>query len=179
MLAQTPNQHSNQATINCQGYYNPITINTETADANSDVVQHPNIPPMPAQISNPHSDETFVNPKPVLMTNEGSAFPLVCETMDLAHIIDRKHYTDQISTNLANLSDPDAFRLSITEILDSASISVYTTLMRSANIVYRTHQAKAFLNKSNSTKDDWYIATPRNISQQPKSLLNVQKVECQ
>ena len=81
------------------------------------------------------------------MTDEGSAFPLVCETMDWVHILDRKHFTDQISTKLANLSDPDAFRLSITEILDSPSISVYTTLMKSANNVYRTHQAKAFLKK--------------------------------
>ena len=51
--------------------------------------------------------------------------------MDWVHILDRKHFTDQISTNWTNLSDPDAFRVSITEILDSTSISIYTSLTRS------------------------------------------------
>ena len=174
MVASVSPHENNQVTAPVleviNDYSNPITVHTETAVTKSVAVQSPNIPAMPTQTPNIHSDEATKDlqsiSKLVLMTDEGLAFPLVCEAMGWVHILDRKTITDQISTSWTNLSDPDAFRDSITEILDSTSINVYTTLTRSAKNVCRTHKAKAFLNKIDVNKKRLVFVTPPNISRQ-------------
>jgi len=121
-------------------------------DQNKFLSDHPpSRPTMLTQTPNLYSDDVTGDSgsiaRPVLMTDEGSAFPLVCEAMGWIHILDRKNFTDQVSKSWCNLSDPNTFRDSVTEILDSSRIDVYMELMRTAKNKYRTHKAKAYLNK--------------------------------
>lgn len=83
----------------------------------------------------------------VFMTDEGSAFPLVANHFGWCHILDRKHFVDQILTTWHNLADPDQYRQDIYDILDSPSEEEYERRMREAKLAHMTEKAQAFLSK--------------------------------
>ena len=81
------------------------------------------------------------------MTDEGSAYPTVVSYFGWTHVLDRYHFTKQMTSSWVNLDDPSQFRDDIIEILDSCTVRQYTERMSAAKTKYTTPKAKYFLNK--------------------------------
>ena len=120
----------------------PAVITQQNCNTDDVEVQIPTIPPIQGSPS----------VKPVLMTDEGASFPLVCSAMGWRHILDRKHFTDQIKSTWQNVNDPKEYFNSIVSILDAPSVEQYNTLMEKAKQTFSTPKAIAFLRKIERNK---------------------------
>ena len=83
----------------------------------------------------------------VLMTDEGSDYPTVAAYFGWNRVLDRHHFTKQISSNWQNLDNPSQFRQDIIDILDECTVKRYTKLMAAARTKYTTRNAKDFFKK--------------------------------
>jgi hypothetical protein len=59
-----------------------------------------------------------------IMTDEGSAFPLVAEHFGWTHLLDRRHFATQILSTWHGLSDPKQFQSDVYKILDTPSVAM-------------------------------------------------------
>ena len=109
------------------------------------------------------------------MTDEGASFPLVCEIMGWRHILDRKHFTDQIMTTWQNVYDPQAYYNSIISILNAPTVEKYNTLMQKCKQQFSTPKAIAYLKKMNSISTFWFLHLRPNATLQAMSQTNVWK----
>jgi hypothetical protein len=68
------------------------------------------------------------------MSDEGAAFPIILSELSCHHILDRKHFTQQIVTSWHEIPDnkKDAYRNSIHTILISTSETSYQEHMQIA-----------------------------------------------
>ena len=80
-------------------YSQPINTNFNTTSPKHDSLLNSRSAENETSTSNCEINVAHVPEKSVLMTDEGSAFPLVCAEMGWEHLLDRKHFTDQIQSS--------------------------------------------------------------------------------
>jgi hypothetical protein len=107
---------------------------------------NPSIIPEPLEIC---QIESFISPNSAIMSDEGPAFPIVASELGCHHVLDRKHFTQQIVTSWHEIPDNmrDAYRNSIHNILNSTSEASYEERMQVAKTQFNYPKSLAFLYK--------------------------------
>eukprot|EP00985_Skeletonema_marinoi_P008555 scaffold3908_cov200-Skeletonema_marinoi.AAC.3 len=114
-----------------------------------------------ADNDNPDGDESAngdaieveSTPTVTFMSDEGSAFSILAEVMGWYHLLDRHHFTEQISEGWVGLPDPDEFYNSIIDILNEPHQDTLTTLLSEAKEMYTTIAATKLLQKIDDLKE--------------------------
>jgi len=150
-LENDANAQFTNPTPSGNNYSTPIHV----AQSKNDNLDQNNTPPIIRPQSN-HTDDVSVrvptiptiesapSSKSVLMADEGASFPLVCEVMGWCHILDRKHFTDQITSTWQNAHDPKEYRNSIVSILNAPTVKKYNILMQKCKQQFSTPKAIAY-----------------------------------
>jgi hypothetical protein len=84
---------------------------------------------------------------PAFMTDEGPSFPLVAESAGWNHLLDRKHFTQQIMSSWAGLQDPQQFKSDVHSLLDLANADLFESELALCLDEYRTDKAQQLLKK--------------------------------
>ena len=131
------NAQLNLPTPSGNDYSTPIHVTQSENDNLDQNDTPPIIPPESNQTDNVSvrvptipAIESVPSSKSVLMTDEDASFPLVCEVMGWRHILDRKHFTDQITSTWQNVNDPKEYYKWNVTVLDAPTVEQYNTLMQ-------------------------------------------------
>ena len=81
------------------------------------------------------------------MTDEGNAFPGVAEHFGWTHLLDRKHFSEQITQSWGGLDDPRQYREDMYRILDEVSSEKLDERFAAARSLYNTPAAHKFIEK--------------------------------
>jgi hypothetical protein len=84
---------------------------------------------------------------PAFMTDEGPSFPLVAESAGWNHLLDRKHFTQQIMSSWAGLQDLQQFKSDVHSLLDLANADLFESEHARCLDEYRTDKAQQLLKK--------------------------------
>ena len=81
------------------------------------------------------------------MIDEESTFPTVADFFGLMHVLDRYHFTKQITLSWQNIEDDVEYRQAIKHILDSSTGTQFTSLTKTTRKKYKTLKIKDLLKK--------------------------------
>ena len=87
-------------------------------------------------------------PIPRLMTDEGSAYPIVVTYFGWNHLLERCHFNEQITSSWEGLEKPDIFRKDILLILDSCTETQYTDACQKRKQNTQLERQKIYWKKS-------------------------------
>ena len=87
------------------------------------------------------------------MTDEGNAFPGVADHFGWRHLLDRKHFSEQILQSWGGLDGPQQYRDDMYRILDEVSMEKLDERLANARSSYTTAAAQTFFDKLN---DLWH-----------------------
>jgi hypothetical protein len=110
------------------------------------------------------------------MSDEGAAFPIVSSELGYHHVLDRKHFTQQIVTSWHEIPDnkKDAYHNSIHTILNSTSETSYQEQMQIARSQFNCPKSLAFLDKIHQHRHKVVGRIPAAYSQWVKYQISVQ-----
>ena len=92
------------------------------------------------------------NHQNTFMTDEGNAFPGVADHFGWRHLLDRKHFSEQILQSWGGLDDPQQYRDDMYRILDEASVEKLDDRLANARSSYTTAAAQTFIDKLNDLR---------------------------